>query len=298
MYITPDRFRSSGFGIDLTGVEDVELRSTIQRASAIVNAYCAVPMQPTQYDFRGGSITGEQMPWRLGNPYEATTIALGSRRVFPKHRPIRTITSFVVKFTNTYSVTIDPSDIYINSDQGWAEVVSLASVVSGVYPVGINFGLYTPVAEVSYTYGWRFAVTSEWLEPTDAGVYRAVNGSWATSPAPVIYKNGAVQSSGYTVDSVEGTVTFAVLLDDDDVVTASYTYTLPSAIAEATALITAHLLGERELEQRGMAGVALLSVAEVEIRRPTSSVGGRTVASEIEPEVAALLAPFIYVTVR
>lgn len=299
MYLTPDRFKSMGFGIDLTDVEDVDLRQIISRASALVDAYCAVPMQPTKHDFRGGSVTAEQHDWRL--PDLTITSAGGTRRVYVMHRPITAVTSFKVKFTETYEVSIDPANLYVQHIAGWAEVVSLAAVVSGIYPVGINFGLYTPVAEISYTYGWDLTSTDEYLEPTDAGTYRSTNCWWKTSPAPTIYKNGVAESaSNYTIDYNEGTVLFNSLLAATDTITASYSYKLPSPIAEATGFIVAHLLGERDLQLKGMAGIGRLRVAEVELWREGVGArgGSQSVTDAIEPEIGALLAPYVYHTVR
>lgn len=295
-YLTPDRYRAMGFGIDLTDLEDVDLRATLNRASALVDSYCGVSQMPQKHQFYGGTITGEQHNWRLPADYYSST-DLGSRRVYLYHRPIKTITDFRVKFTNTYDVAISPSNLYINNSEGWAEVVSLAAVVTGIYPVGINFGLYTPVAETSYTYGFEFAVVDEILVDTDAQTFRASNGFWAASPAPKVYINAALQSSGYTVDSVEGTVFFTVAPTATDVITASYTYTLPSAIAEATGMITATLLAERGLQAIGMGGIAVMQVAEVELRRsiPRSM---RDVVGEVDPAVAALLAPYVEWTIR
>lgn len=299
MYLTPDRFRAMGFGIDLADVEDVDLRQIIARATALVNAYCAVPMLPANHDFRGGSIASEQHNWKL--PDLTITSAGGTRRVYMYHQPVQTITDFKVKFTNTYEVSIDPANLYINKNEGWAEVVSLAAVVSGIYPVGINFGLYTPVAEISYTYGWNLSSTGEYLEPTDAGTYRSSNCWWASTTLPKIYKNGVEESAAnYTVDYNEGTVTFSSLLAATDTVTADYRYKLPSPIAEATGFVVAHLLGERDLQLKGMAGIGRLRVAEVELwREGTGARGGPTaVTDEIEPEIGALLAPYVYHSVR
>jgi hypothetical protein len=300
-YLTPDRFKAMGFGLDLADVEDYELRQTLARASALVDAYCAVPMLPQRHDFRGGTITGEQHDWRLADMSIGISAgSLGSRRVWANHKPIKDVTSFKVKFTNTYDVTIAPENLYIQHIEGWAEVVSIAAIVTGIYPVGINFGLYTPVAEFDYTYGYNLTATDEVLDPTDAATFRSVNNWWATTPAPVIYKNGVVQTSGYTVDYNEGTVTFDANLAATDLVTVDYTYKMPSAIGEATALVAVHLLGEADLQRKGMAGIGMLRVAEVELRREGMGRRGATtgVMDELEPEITALLAPFVFHTVR
>jgi hypothetical protein len=296
MYITPERFRAMGFGLDLTDVEDIELRQTIARASALIDAYCAVPMVPQKHDFRGGTITNEQHSWPL--PDVSMLSRAGTRRVYIHHRPITEVTAFRVDFTNTFGLDLDKNNLYVNYIENWAEVVSLAAVVSGVYPVGINFGLYTPVAKISYKYGWSIPQTGDYLEPTDADEYRASHQWWHTSPTPKVYIDSVLQTTGYTVNYDEGTVVFNDALTATQVVTADYNYKLPEPIADACGFMVAHLLGERDLQQKGMAGIGMLKVAEVELRRESMGRRATTAAEEMEPEIAALLAPFVYSTVR
>jgi hypothetical protein len=285
-----------GFGIDISQVEDVELRSVLERASALVDAYCAVPNLPQKHDFRGGAITSERHTWRLGT--DLMPLGPGSRRVYLFHPPIKSISAFTVKFTNQYGVTIAPTNLYINEIEGWAEVVSLAAVVSGLYPVGINFGLYTPVAEVDYSYGYSFAVTGEPLYPTDALTYQGNNGYWAATPAPVIYKNGTALtvSTDYTVNRTEGHVKLVSTISATDEITADYTYTLPSAVAQATGITAWHLLGDRAIAKKGWTGLQAIQIAEVKIdRRMGRSVGSAATATEVVPDQAqGLLSPFVF----
>ena len=284
MYLTPSRFRAAGFGIDVSDIEDAELRSILARASALVDVYCAIPTIPQRYSFSGGTVTGEQHPWVLGNEVTWTT-----RRVFPGQGPIKDISSFVVKFTNTYQVSIAPSDLYINKQQGWAEVVSLAAVVTGMYPVGINFGLYTPVAEVDYTYGWDFPVVADRLYVVDGNTYQGTRGFWAASPTPVVYVDGVAQTTGFTIDTEEGEVTFDDPQPATAKVTADYTYTLPDAISEATGIIANAALGERALAAIGMTGLSSFKVAEVALARTNRGQFGIEQQSHVPPAAASLL---------
>jgi hypothetical protein len=289
MYLTPSRYRAAGFGVDVTEIEDAELRSILARASALVDVYCAIPTIPQRYSFRGGTVVGEQHPWVLGTEVTWTT-----RRVYPVQGPINAITSFVVKFTNTYQVTIDPANLYINKSQGWAEVVSLAAVVTGMYPVGINFGLYTPVAEINYSYGWTFPVTSDRLYPVDGNTFQGTRGSWASSPAPAVYVDGALQSSGYTVDLEEGEVTFTAAQAATAKVTANYTYTLPDAISEATGIIATAAIGERALAAIGMAGLNSFKVAEVAFARTNRGALNIEQHANVPAAAASLLDPYAF----
>jgi len=289
VYLTPSRYRAAGFGVDVSDIEDAELRSILARASALTDVYCAIPTIPQRYSFSGGSVTGEQHPWVLGTEVTWTT-----RRVFPVQGPINTITSFVVKFTNTYQVSIAPSDLYINKSQGWAEVVSLAAVVTGMYPVGINFGLYTPVAEIDYTYGWQFVATADRLYPVDGNTYQGTRGFWASSPDPAVYVDGALQTTGFTIDLEEGEVTFTSSQSATAKITADYTYTLPDAIAEATGIIATAALGERALSAAGMTGLSSLKVAEVALARTNRGAFGLEHQANVPPAAANLLDPYAF----
>lgn len=286
-----------GFGIDLSNHTELETRTLIDQASQLVNMYCAVPSTPSRHDFRGGTVTGEQHRWPLP---DLTFSDQTSRRVYPLHQPLRSITKFVVHFTNTYTVEVDPTNLYVNQTYSWAEVVSIAAIVSGVYPVGINFGLYTPVAEIDYTYGWQIPVTGEVLSATDSThVYQAANQFWLASSTPKVYVNGVLQSTGYTTDFTEGTVTFTTALLDTDVVTLDYTTTLPSGIAMATGHLAATFMSEGDLIAKGMGNLASIRVEEVELRRfANNTTGTKAMIESLDPAVGIYLNDFLYMTVR
>lgn len=302
-YITPDRFRVMGFGVDLSDIDDADFAFVCDRASSLVDAYCNIPILPTRHDFRGGVIRKEQHRWRIGDPnVMLSTLDVGTRRVYPLHGPIGDITSFAVKFTNTYQVTIDPANLYVNKTEGWAEVVSLAAVVTGIYPVGINFGLYTPVAEIDYSYGWTFDAAEERLVNDDGQTWRASNQFWDTSTTtPVIKVNGVTQTNNYTVDAYEGRVIFPSALAADAIVTATYRFTLPSDIRDATAYVIADILSDRELRQRGMGRLGQVRIAELEMTRETYGLGGpaqKAAESGVPFEAKTLLEPFRFLTAR
>jgi hypothetical protein len=280
--------------MDLTDVDDAELRSVISRASSLVNTFCAAPNLPQRHDFRGGSITREQHAWRMGTDYYT-----GTRRVYVWHKPVKSITSLAIRVTNNMSVSLSASDLFINNSEGYVEVTSLAAVSFGIYPIGVvpNLGLYIPVAEITYDYGWTFTEVNEQLDPYDAASYMSSHMSWATDPVPVIKKNGAVLTvDKYTIDYVEGTVTMTDTPTASDRYTATYTYTLPDAIQEATGIIATSQLGERSLAAKGLTGLASLRVAEVAFARTMSREGALNSSVNqafVVPEAAqALLAPY------
>lgn len=300
MYLTPERFRTMGTGVDLSDPEspnDIELRSAIQRATAAVNSFCAAPVVPVAFDFRGGTVTGEAHEWSV-SPYDSPR----PYRFWPVFQPVKTFTQFRIYSTPNIYTEIDPANLFVNNSQGYVEVSSLQLTQFGIFGSGVVstlIGMYNPVAMGDYTYGWEFLVVDEILEPTDAWTYRAQNQFWIGTPE--IRLNDVIQSVGITVDATEGTVIFATPLDPDDVVTASYTYPLPPAIAQATGLVTADILGERLLAAKEMVGVAEITAGEITIRRSRSgstSQNSTVVSSSISPTAQILLAPFQFRTAR
>lgn len=297
MYVTPERFRTMGLGVDLE-VEDVELRSTLTRASAAVDSYCAVSSLPQRHDFRGGTITGEQHEWRT-SMYDGGVKPL---RFYPWHGPVRTVTDIRIYSTPQIYTQIDPVEAFINNSGGYIEISSLKLTQYGIFGTGlINAitGMWNPVAVLDYTYGYRFSTTTEYLEATDALTYRAQNQWWASDPAPVIYLDEAEEPSGFTISYDEGTVTFDTPQPAGTVVTASYTYRLPNEIAEATALIAADDFGESRMRARGMSGVDTLRVGEIEIRRSRpNSTNSRTDVQQYSSKIQSLLSGYVQMTVR
>lgn len=287
-YVTPERYRTMGLGADLEGVEDWELRSHLSSATSLVNTYCNVPLLPQEHDFRGGTITNEQHQW--------TTDPRG-RRVYLWHTPLRTLTSLKVMATNQQYLDILASEVFLQPGENYVEVVAMALTSVGLFGAALpGIGLYNPVSRTSYTYGYEFPVTDEYLDPTDAWTYRAQNQFW-TAADVTVKRNGVVITSGFTIDRTEGTVSLTTPQDDDDVLTVSYTYSLPREIAQATAIATTTALAERDLTSKGLGQLAEIAVEEVRLRRDARKTG-TVVASEALPDSAqALLSGFRFVTV-
>jgi hypothetical protein len=301
LYVTPAKYRTMGFGIDLDdpddAVEDFELAAILDRSGAIAEGYCAVPTIPRKHSFLGGEITTtapEQHPWRIPeNDFD-----IGSRRVYLYHWPIKEVTQFRVKVTNTQYVELAPSEIFINNTERYIEVISLAFTGVGLFGAILpSLGLMRPVAEIAYKYGRTFEQPEERLYPTDARTYRGLNQFWFSSPAPSVEVNGAVQTTGYSVDHEEGTVIFDTPLAVGAKASATYSFPLPPEIRDAIGLIATHLLGERELQKRGMEGVDSIKVGEVTIKKSDPKLSAENI-DYFEPEAAWLLNGFKFPTVR
>ncbi len=293
--MSPDRYRAAGYGVDVTAIEDTELRAILARATALAESYCAVPHLPQKHSFAGGTITAEQHSWRLANE-----VTYGDRRVYLWHRPVKAVTSFAIRLTPQYSVSVGPGDIFINNSEGYIELVSLAAVSFGIYPVGVvpNLGLLIPVVETSYTYGYEFASVDEPLDITDGRTFRAQYAYWLSDPAPVIEKNGTtVPDTDYTVNYQDGSIRFNALTAATDSITASYSYSLPSQILDAIGSIATSMLGERAIASKGLTGLDNIKIAEVSISRVRPGMFGNrgSQSQSVIPEDAKeMLAPFVF----
>jgi hypothetical protein len=272
-----------GSGVDLTGVPDTELASIIARAEDMADAFCNVPMTPQRHDFRGGTITDETHPF-----------AQHQVRVFPRHRPVKEIISYQVYATNNVYIDIDPDDIFIEPRGGWTEIVALSMSPVGFWAATDLISLQNPVLKLDYTYGWEFEVVDEILATDNDGLYRSQNQFWIGDPT--IKVDGTEVTTGFTVNSQEGTVNF----DDPQIgasVTATYVHALPSNIPQAVAIIAASLINERGLIGKGLGNLAEIQVEEVRLRRDARRTGTLVVAEAVPDTARALLAPFRYVAV-
>lgn len=291
-YLTPSRYLRGGFGNgeDLT---KAALRNTLQRATATANAYCAIPNFPQAFDFRGGTVTGEQHEW----PYVAPLlIRAGSRRVYVNQRPLQTVTSLVIRLAKTYSITLDPAtNVMVNKQEGYAEIVSINPTIVGYFPSGLNFGLWTPIAEIDYTYGWTFDVVGDMLEAETTTLYTASHGNWNATAPTVSFDGLEVDPADYTYNTDDGSVTFATgaAPTPNVEVTADYSYNCPDAISQATGLIASDLIGKSRIAARGMIGIQSLRVAEVAITQMSPSQMTTKNGITIPTAAAQLLNPFV-----
>jgi hypothetical protein len=289
MYLTPARFRISGFGIDTSSLSDAELRSHLVRASAAVDSFCNLPKTITQTDFRGGRVVAEQHRWRRIETLESKP---GDRRVYLVRHPVRDVEEFKIVFTNTYYISLSPSNLYVNRRDGFVEIIASQPTIVGFPPVGYWLGLAEPIIEVTYTYGWRYEITSDRCLPGGGSTYFATHGMWDSTASVTVYVNGtAVAPSTYTVDYEDGTITFAS--PPTGIVTADYTATLPQAIPEATGYIAVDSIAHARQAARGLIGLTAMRVEEVEFRmlRPQDYVTQNGVT--IPVAAAQLLGPFV-----
>lgn len=304
-YLTPARFKKMAFGIDVSELEDVELAALCSQASAIINEYCRVPRLPQMHDFRGGTIVHEEHSWR----YPESPFDIGQRKAFPLHWPILGIDEFRIYVTNIQYVGISPTDLFVNNGLKYVEVVSLALTSAGLFNALVipNIGLAQPTLLIGYRYGWDFVEPGEILYSEDGQTFAAQNQWWYADKVgtnvrgddigapPVIKVDGVVQTTGFTINYDDGTVTFDSNQAPDIVVTAAYHFKLPWEIQWAAGHIVAWLHAEAEQHARGMAHLNRLRIGEVEMMRPRVFPANAQMAADLEmliPEAAMLLATY------
>lgn len=292
-YVTPDHFRSMGFGVDLDGVDDVELRSILRRASDRVNTLAAAPGEPVPHDFRGGSITEEAHYWRMGNNVNEPS----QRTIFLWHTPIRAVSEMKIRLTNTQGVSFGTSELMVFPNQ--VEIVSLAMTSAGLFGAFMvpEIGLTHPRVVTSYTYGYRIPVTKQTLDATDGRTFRAQDQWWARDEDVVVYDeaDAEIAVADYTVDYDEGVIIFDTNQGPDAVRRASFTTTLPRGIAAATGILAAEALGDREVRARGMAGLRAVRVGEIALEKETQMRGQTTLVTPAVNEAMSYIDPYRFI---
>lgn len=292
-YITPKRFALGGFGIDTTGITAPAMRATLRRASTMVNTWCNGSQVPQPFDFRGGTVTNEQHLWPLP---DILVQFPGSRRVFVNQRPLRTVTAFEIQFTNNYRITLDTAtDLFVNATESWMEIVASQPTIIGYPPIGVWYGLYTPVCRVTYTYGYRQVVTDDECEAATPKLYYATYGMWDSTASIEVQIDGVVvDPANYSTNADDGSITFDTAPSPGTEVTAAYTTTLPDAISQATGLIAVDLLGQSRIAARGMVGIESMKVAEVAITQMKGTSDDYVVKNgvRIPAQAAAFLGSF------
>lgn len=205
-----------------------------------------------------------------------------------------------------FFANIQPGDIAYNTFNNYVEIVPLQAILYSMLPVMIELGLDPPLVSLDVEVGYYLDQLGEQLDDSgDHLTYYASRGFWATTydnqttiqpnAAPVVqkaalwdatlnkaqaawtqnpgalpyvvYVNGTAQTSGFTVNTTEGSVKFAAPQSASAVVSADYTYQIPDAIAQATLAQTTYLLAQRELARQGLRAADIVQTDQQSIRR-------------------------------
>lgn len=169
-YLTAEEYRAYELG-DLTdasgnNLTDAALDAFIATASSLVDAYVG-------YSFAYRQST-ERHTWKQKG-----------RRVYPRSKPVVSVSAFKVYVSNQQNAAFTVNDVFVNADQGYVEVTSLANVTYSLFPAIVALGLIEPVAEITYTHGYQYppsqikdavALTTTDLIARDALAKQGLNG--------------------------------------------------------------------------------------------------------------------------
>jgi hypothetical protein len=262
-YLTAAQYKLVDDGI-LDLPDDEAIERAITRAEAAIDAYVGV-------DARYGGFQPHQQF------YQAQFVWTNRRVNIPTWPiPIRNVSRFRIQVSNgnggqPFVANIDPGDVVINSYDGYLEIVPLQAITYSLAPVMMQLGLQPPILLVDAEVGYYFPEYGERLiNSGNNQTFRTRQGFWALSytnainltplappiTPPVIYNNGVpIASALYTIDPVEGQITFNTPMTPPFLLTIDYTYTIPDNIVAATVLQTTDTLGQRMLHKAGVVGM-------------------------------------------
>lgn len=261
-YLTARQYQAFDDGVASSDVNAFALAGYITRAEAAIDAHMG-------FDPRLGGFEAHQC-W-FEHKWDATSL----RSPFPNRPvPVRNIVRYRIQTSNLstsgagYFATIAPTDATINEFDDYVEIVPLQSVTYSLTPLLLAYGLKDPIVQEDLEIGYFLPYFGDTLyDSGDHKTYYAMRGFWAqaytqaqhvqpnTLPPipPIIYKNGAVVSSGnYSINGTEGSVVFTVANVGTDVITADYTATIPDEVQAAAVAQVSYLLAKRALNKAGL----------------------------------------------
>ena len=280
LYLTPNRYRTLGTGVDLSETDDAELRAILTNASLMANRAAHAPIN---YSFLGGTVVNEEHQWQTGNVYKRP-----SGRLWPFNRPIREVSGVRINVTRTNYIDFADDQLFTQTDLGYTEPVAAPSTTA-LFTSVPPWLLTSPVAYVNYTYGWQFDVVDEPMA-SYSGYLQADNQFWFSEEDVVLKKNGAtVLAADYTVDYTEGTIVPDATWTDSDEFLVSYSYKLPPDVRTAVQLIATDLVAQHHIAAAGLIGLSGIKVEEVELRQ-SSKVN--FAVTPVSPAAQAYLGPY------
>lgn len=303
-YLTLSQYKRYSDGVSLADTTDMTLAMTIARAEAAIDSHMGFDIK------HGGFEPHFDMKQQAFSPESL-------KSWFPNALvPVRNVTRYRIQVSNVgtnsdgFFANINNADCVVNQDGGYVEIVPLQAVTYALAPQMLAFALRPPIVDMDVEVGFYIPNMGEQLINSGNNLtYYALDGFWATSytvalhaqplhlpPVPaIVYVNGSVVSSStYTVNTIEGSVTFNTPQQPTATIVADYTKTIPDQVTEATVLQVSYLLAQRELNKIGLyKGLFKIRTGEQEIDFPRSlNIGdqGRSTASSLCADAASVLA--------
>lgn len=305
-YLTTQMYKDEDTGLNLTGVTDLSLARYIARAETAIDAFM-------KFDMKVGGFEPHNV-WLEQKWHDKL------RQIrFPNYPvPVQSVTRYRIQVSNLstdgsgFYATINPGDAVIAPYGGYVEIVPLQAITYSLSPVILQLGLSNPLVQMDCFTSFYLPIFGEQLIDTgDHQNYQAIRGFWASSyqaakhiqpnqlPAipPVIYSNGVtVNSSNYSVNYMEGRVTFNAVQSSAPTITADYCATIPDSVREACVRQVTHLLEQRELTKLGMGGLDQAKSGDQQLQR-VKQIRGVTRVEVLCEDAAACLMDYMEIAI-
>ncbi len=293
-YLTAVEFQDHLTGLDLTGITDAQLLDYIRQASRIADSYIH------------GSF----------DVITKTTRQRWSevRRFYPTALPVHAARSLILHIGGGQTATIDPPSLFPNNNNGYIEVVSLATTV-GLTAELVSLGLAEIVAEMTYKTGGgmrddapsgvAFVANTTLAEPldnTETGVDVADASGLAVND--VI----RVDTESMWIDAIVAntlTVVRAAQMNEAAVThlngatVSLLTLALDEEIQLAIAAIVAALIAARRQNEEGVTGVRSFMIGSYSVTYGAKTQGESGSGYPFVPDFAQMiLEPYRMITLR
>lgn len=273
-YLTAVQFQEHLTGMSLTGITDPQLLDYIRQASRLADRFIN-----GTFDVQTRS---ESQIWSQ------------IRRFYPLARPVHAVRDVVLHIGGGQTATILPTDLYINNQGGYIEVVSLATAV-GLSAELVTLGLIQVVANVTYKTGG--GVVSN--DPAPQGITWAANTTTTeavdgtetdidVADASGLAVNDVIRVTGTErmwITAIVGSTLTVVRGAETDAVVPTHlngaavelmTLDLPENVELAVAIITGALIATRRQNEEGASGVRSFMIGSYSVTysKATQDVGG------------------------
>lgn len=249
-YLTARQFQDHLVGLDLTGIPDDDLLNYIRQASRDADSYIH-----GTFDVVARS---ERQIWS------------NVRRFYPQVLPVHAVRDVILHIGGGLTATIGPTDLFINNEGGYVEVVSLATSV-GLSAELVSLGLVQVVAELTYKTGggMRDALNLgvSWTSTTTlAEDIGSTDTSFDVADASDLSVNDVIRVGTermWVTDISSNTLTVVRAAQTDDSADAHsssaavelLTLDLNPDVEQAVAMITACRIAARRQAEEGTSGV-------------------------------------------
>ncbi len=285
-YLTAAQFQDHLFGLDLTGITDAQQLDYIRQASRLADRY-------------------------VNNTFDVVTrnerqIWSNVRRFYPHALPVHAVRDLILHIGGGQTATIGPTDLFINNQGSYVEVVSLATSV-GLSAELISLGLVQVVAECTYKTGGGLRDG----DPAAQGVAWVNNTTLAEAVDGTETGIDVADATGLAVDDVirvdtermwitaivGNTLTVVRAAETDAGAVAHLnganvellTLSLTENVELAVAMITAALIAARQQNEEGVSGVRSFMIGSYSVTYGKSSQDAGGSGYPFIPEMAQML---------